>query len=498
MNDLHLERRGQLAPLAETTERDLQTDPFSTLYVSPCQIQVSNDPFDEPLDVLDLIPCNLKQYGCPGRQDGPTIDIPVEYDFEIHYDTSADFDTTMKALEGASLQHAANLAGLLDCNPTETAVERQNGNNLRRLNRYLQSLLTDEEKAALIGISSDPEDTADPDISEWMADYYGRVLSFLCCAMRNSHYLPSPPAECIVPVQSGVLEGTACTPIKGRITATIDGDASGPTTAGIVSGLLRTVRQGMIDDVYVTGNIKKVSFIGERAESNNAFGGPDSVRDVNVTSENDPGLSSIGIAFVAVGAALLVALIALLVARRQRRRSEERNMIFHDATVQAKELEAEEEDRLAAAVAVGGLVAAQGNDPNAVEGADVVGSLANRDELALQPNPAASSSGMTTGDLDDSVGVSHGGGAPPVRQSPSDFSDYISDTQSLDDSVGSGNDVSMYSSDYSSAQSSFDTDTTGGTSTPNNTGMRAGMMDHLNVIREVDSSDSDTGLQQIV
>lgn len=188
MNDLHLERRGQLAPLAETTERDLQTDPFSTLYVSPCQIQVSNDPFDEPLDVLDLIPCNLKQYGCPGRQDGPTIDIPVEYDFEIHYDTSADFDTTMKALEGASLQHAANLAGLLDCNPTETAVERQNGNNLRRLNRYLQSLLTDEEKAALIGISSDPEDTADPDISEWMADYYGRACLF-CVVQCETHII---------------------------------------------------------------------------------------------------------------------------------------------------------------------------------------------------------------------------------------------------------------------------------------------------------------------
>lgn len=191
MNDLQLERRGQLAPLAETpTERELQTDPFSTLYVSPCQIQVSNDPFDEPLDVLDLIPCNLKEYGCPGRQqDGPTVDIPIEYDFEIHYDTDADFETTMKALEGASLQHAANLAGLLDCNPTETAVERQNGNNLRRLNRYLQSLLTDEEKAALIGITSDPEDMADPDISEFMTDYYGRVCLF-CVLQCNSHLPP--------------------------------------------------------------------------------------------------------------------------------------------------------------------------------------------------------------------------------------------------------------------------------------------------------------------
>ena len=183
------------------------------------------------------------------------------------------------------------------------------------------------------------------------------------------------------------------------------------------------VRQGMQDDVYVSGNIQKVSFIGARTDTSNGFA-TDGVRTADSSAEK-AGLSGIGIAFLCVGSVLLVALSAMFVRKRQLKRAEERDMIFHDATAEAWKRTLEEGQ--------------QGD-----EGADIPGSLANKDELALRPDPLAP---IKTGDLsidDDSV-VPY---TPPPHNGDGDVAareifnlsenpdrvEYLADTQSFDSS----------------------------------------------------------------
>lgn len=155
-----LRRRAKLEPLnGIEDERGLQNeDPFSTLFISPCQIKVSNDPFED-IPYEDIIPCNLTEYECPNDNAVTSrTELLINYDFELHFVAGADRDVTLDALEGAQLQHAAALAGLLDCGAT--AIDRGN-------NRALQaSLLTDDEKKALLSISSAPADMFDPQYSK--------------------------------------------------------------------------------------------------------------------------------------------------------------------------------------------------------------------------------------------------------------------------------------------------------------------------------------------
>jgi hypothetical protein len=88
----------------------------------------------------------------------------------------------------------------------------------------------------------------------------------------------------------------------------------------------------MTDDVYVSGDIKQVSFIGSRTDTSN------SVKSGAESDSQAAPVSSIGIAFTCIGVVLLLTLITLLVSKRQRKKAEERNMIFHDATVEAQAL----------------------------------------------------------------------------------------------------------------------------------------------------------------
>lgn len=242
-------------------------------------------------------------------------------------------------------------------------------------------------------------------------------------------------------MEASASSGSTCVPIKGYITATVNSSADATVQDGILRGLLKVVRQGMQDDVYVSGNIKKVSFIGTRTDASNGFA-TDGVRTADANTEK-AGLSGIGIAFLCVGSVLLVALIAMFVRKRQRRIAEERDMVFHDATAQAWKRTLEE---------------GQLGD----EGADIPGSLANKDELALRPDPLAP---IKTGDLsidDDSV-VPY---TPPplngnddaaavesfnLRENP-DRVEYLADTQSFDSADDDGVDDSVDQSNHTEAQ----------------------------------------------
>lgn len=210
-------------------------------------------------------------------------------------------------------------------------------------------------------------------------------------------------------------------PIKGSITATVDSSASDTTKDGILRGILRVVRQGMTDDVYVSDDIKQVSFIGSRTDTSNSANSGSSENN----SQAAP-VSGIGIAFICIGVILLLTLITLLVSKRQRKKAEERNMIFHDATVEAQALAL---DKGGNEYHYRGTVVAT----SALEGADIPGSLANKDELALKPDPLVV---IKTGDLrvDDDAVIHY---SPPRKQSSLTTTisptrvDHLADTQSF-------------------------------------------------------------------
>ena len=142
-----LRRREILQPLDSYQERNLEeSDPFTTVYISPCQIQVSNDPY-KPIPVEDLVPCNLTLYECPNLHTNvlSTINLTVAYDFELYFKTGSDFTTSLTALEGSQLQHVASVSGLLDC--SSAYIFARSGKN-----RFLESseILTSSEQAALV------------------------------------------------------------------------------------------------------------------------------------------------------------------------------------------------------------------------------------------------------------------------------------------------------------------------------------------------------------
>jgi len=291
---------------------------FSSIFISPCTKKISNDPFEDADPLEDISPCNRTSYECPREmiQVSPTtgeeiepLELVIDFDFEIHYDEDVDLVETVNDLEGAYLQHLAALTGLLNCDSVSAEVRNKG-------NRKLQSLFTQAEEDALIAIKSDPADTPDPIYS-----------------------------ECIVPVQSSITTRTNCAPIKGGITLIVEPNLPDETVDGINRGLLKTMREAMINDVYVTRDIRKVSFIGTRLEIPGAQKPPTTVdKDKNLQPSS---MTGIWIGFICVGIGLLVVTVLAigLFMRRRRNREEEReemlrDVIFYDATVESKDLAA--------------------------------------------------------------------------------------------------------------------------------------------------------------
>jgi hypothetical protein len=163
-------------------ERDLQEplDPDDewkgfALYISPCAIEASNDPFTaEEIDAMKV--CEQDFYG--GCIDDIAefnttglFQLRTAFDYELHYQTGANFTTALAALEASMLEHVASMVGLSDC---------EQGRKLRnRRSRVRQLQLLESELSRFEGVSSLPLDRKDPDWGKHIA-----VLSQLCFGLR--------------------------------------------------------------------------------------------------------------------------------------------------------------------------------------------------------------------------------------------------------------------------------------------------------------------------
>jgi hypothetical protein len=138
-------------------ERKLEErNPFTYVYISPCQIEVSNDPYQQ-ISYEDMTPCNLTSYECPNVQSNVprTTTMQIGYNYELYYTIGSDINATLETLEGSQLQHLASLTGLLQCDGI--SVSRM-GNDRDLAS---DSLFSSKEQEALIGISSFPVDIPD-------------------------------------------------------------------------------------------------------------------------------------------------------------------------------------------------------------------------------------------------------------------------------------------------------------------------------------------------
>jgi len=403
-----LRRRGLLLPILPWRElSDNETDPFSVLYISSCQERVSNDPLSPSYVYKTTGPCNITSFDC-FKERGLTYNttnatgiaknttgvsaLVVSFQYELWTQVGADFNQTLRALEGSILEHLASFTGLDTC-ATQSVVSSI---NRQSSNRRLQSL-TSNELGYFVGVGSAPADMIDEKFD-----------------------------TCIVPVQSSSISDSGCEPMIGAITAFITADLIKEPVLeeNLRNGILQVIKQGMIDDVYASGSVSKVSFIGTRADDGGASSTSDRNVAFNTDSGEDAGVTSIGIAFIAVGSILVLSLLSIFITRRRRRKETfQKDLVFVDATIAPREL------------------AADGNCYIYCEGAIVPGSLAAVDSLALKPkvvttnenDMGTSPESATTETLPCSPNsIASDDAAMQSPTKPFHETDHIIDTSSLD------------------------------------------------------------------
>jgi hypothetical protein len=129
------------------------------LYISPCAIRASNDPFtDEEIDAMEE--CARDFYGgciedIADLNTTGLFQMSTTFDYDLHYQTGANFNTTLAALEASMLEHLASMVGLSSC-PQERVRELQ----------FFESEISRFE-----GVSSLPLDRKDP--------HWGKHIAFL-------------------------------------------------------------------------------------------------------------------------------------------------------------------------------------------------------------------------------------------------------------------------------------------------------------------------------
>jgi hypothetical protein len=165
-----------------------------------------------------------------------------------------------------------------------------------------------------------------------------------------------------------------CQPMKGRFSASVNADVSQDSMAeaSIKSGLLRLLRLGMNEDLYVLNDVRKVAFIGDR------FTYVPPPPPVSSASPSSGGIGTAALAIIILAALFVFLLVGFLVGRNIKKRKQDQ----HSKGVVLDESFALDEEEMAGASYNKGF---KGGDVDSPNGSSVQGSLASTDELALQP-----------------------------------------------------------------------------------------------------------------
>jgi hypothetical protein len=273
---------------------------------------VSNDPIsdDDHQVIPQLALCNLTSYVCPSASGSAAGPVPVQiaYDYELHFNPSANLARILVYYEELSLEHLATAMGLRNCTPsysisssssssTTTTSSVPSANEGKR--RHLLAF-PNYARAMLNGISLYPRDRTDP--------------------------LHSNCLVTVSDVGTGTESGSVCLPIQGALTVyttrNADGsDLSDAQTESLRSLVLKEIQRGMDGDLYVTRmNILKMSYVGNRTQ----LEASSSVQASKGTSgSGGRGMSSVMISVISIVALLAViglVFILLVVRRRKPRR----------------------------------------------------------------------------------------------------------------------------------------------------------------------------------
>lgn len=260
--------------------------------------------------IEEEVPTNTDEEATPTTE--PPREIVVPFDFEMVYDETANLEDTLGSLENVYLQ---DLAGSLSCSSSVTTASARkfDGYSTRLLQQEQQEDAKTDETNVLIGITGEPSDEPDP-INE----------------------------SCIVPVLSSLTVGSECVPINGGITMLVSPDATAAQEDNVKKGVLESLRQGMAEGKFLSGDIRKVSFIGTRLENDNntpsptpVFDGVGGIRGTTTDNNKNGDVSPLSVGlFIGAGVLFLLSLLVFFVIRKQRRNaSMVQDAIFVDATL---------------------------------------------------------------------------------------------------------------------------------------------------------------------
>eukprot|EP00978_Attheya_sp_CCMP212_P021825 scaffold64168_cov78-Attheya_sp.AAC.2 len=322
--------------LREVVEEDDNRGPFFTRLVDCKVYQISNDPFKSAQKqqcISTLATCSLFASDPVALVEDLT-ELPLEFDYELYLGSAISDEnkqsTALLQLESMILKDLANKLRLLGCS---------NKNLLRRLE--------DNSFPGVTALASLPIDEVD-------------TQKTTCSLSAGS-----------------VAEYGSCVTMKGGMTAYLE---PGTDPTPIKSGLVRFVRDGMDQDTYVDGtDIVKIVYVGKSTT-------PPSGNNRGVSTSTNEAISSTATGAIIAAAAVVGLIISLFLYQRKKRRQKE--IEWEVRGMPLAESNSFDDDEL---MVLGAPPIAQKrrktknvvHGEESVEGADVHGSLAATDALAL-------------------------------------------------------------------------------------------------------------------
>jgi len=188
-------------------------------------------------------------------------EVTLTYDYELHTSSPLNDDILSK-LEDSITNDIANKYGLVTCSSIQEERRHLRASSYKQ-QRSLQA-------GDLLAVGSNPEDESLSDQCKLFIVYlFFSCLCFTVYAVIFAHisslFLINID-ECEVQVQLAEGQDSTCTPIRGYMTAWIPDSSTADDTTQVESELLSFIENGMISDMYVSDDVVKVAYVGDRED----------------------------------------------------------------------------------------------------------------------------------------------------------------------------------------------------------------------------------------